>query len=181
MWPTWVLSAPDGPHDGPMNLAIRASLWKTRTGGYCWSGEAKSQGISCHDIDLSLQAYSSLSTSTLNAESRELNLTSNISMHVRLMICMLPLKSQEMMQISEINWMIGMHHWSILWGISTAHGICALFQYEASLSMYGDYKWKMVICPSQTGKTISLYWNGPQLLNLIFHCSGLRCFISVEM
>ena len=23
MWPTWVLSAPDGPHDGPMNLAIR--------------------------------------------------------------------------------------------------------------------------------------------------------------
>ena len=23
MGPTWVLSAPDGPHDGPMNLAIR--------------------------------------------------------------------------------------------------------------------------------------------------------------
>ena len=23
MWPTWVLSAPDGPHVGPMNLAIR--------------------------------------------------------------------------------------------------------------------------------------------------------------
>ena len=26
MGPTWVLSAPDGPHDGPMNLAIRDSL-----------------------------------------------------------------------------------------------------------------------------------------------------------
>ena len=23
MWPTWVLTAPDGPHVGPMNLAIR--------------------------------------------------------------------------------------------------------------------------------------------------------------
>ena len=23
MGPTWVLSAPDGPHDGPMNLGIR--------------------------------------------------------------------------------------------------------------------------------------------------------------
>ena len=30
MGPTWVLSAPDGPHVGPMNLAIRVvqvSLW----------------------------------------------------------------------------------------------------------------------------------------------------------
>ena len=26
MGPTWVLSAPDGPHVGPMNLAIRGSL-----------------------------------------------------------------------------------------------------------------------------------------------------------
>ena len=26
MGPTWVLSAPDGPHVGPMNLAIRVSL-----------------------------------------------------------------------------------------------------------------------------------------------------------
>ena len=26
MGPTWVLSASDGPHDGPMNLAIRAVL-----------------------------------------------------------------------------------------------------------------------------------------------------------
>ena len=24
MGPTWVLSAPDGPHDGPMNFAVRA-------------------------------------------------------------------------------------------------------------------------------------------------------------
>ena len=26
MGPTWVLSAPDGPHDGPMNLAIRVVM-----------------------------------------------------------------------------------------------------------------------------------------------------------
>ena len=26
MGPTWVLSAPDGPHVGPMNLAIRVCL-----------------------------------------------------------------------------------------------------------------------------------------------------------
>ena len=26
MKPTWVLSAPDGPHVGPMNLAIREDL-----------------------------------------------------------------------------------------------------------------------------------------------------------
>ena len=25
--PTWVLSAPDGPHVGPMNLAIRDAAW----------------------------------------------------------------------------------------------------------------------------------------------------------
>ena len=28
MWPTWVLSAPGGPHVGPMNLVIRDSLKK---------------------------------------------------------------------------------------------------------------------------------------------------------
>ena len=27
MGPTWVLSAPDGPHVGPMNLAIRDALF----------------------------------------------------------------------------------------------------------------------------------------------------------
>ena len=27
MGPTWVLSAPDGPHVGPMNLAIRVVTW----------------------------------------------------------------------------------------------------------------------------------------------------------
>ena len=27
MGPTWVLSAPDGPHVGPMNLAIKDSIW----------------------------------------------------------------------------------------------------------------------------------------------------------
>ena len=26
MGPTWVLSAPDGPHVGPMNLAIRVAI-----------------------------------------------------------------------------------------------------------------------------------------------------------
>ena len=28
--PTWVLSAPDGPHVGPMNLAIRGDLFSDR-------------------------------------------------------------------------------------------------------------------------------------------------------
>ena len=27
MGPTWVLSAPDGPHVGPLNLAIRGVMW----------------------------------------------------------------------------------------------------------------------------------------------------------
>ena len=27
MGPSWVLSAPDGPHVGPMNLAIRVAAW----------------------------------------------------------------------------------------------------------------------------------------------------------
>ena len=31
MGPTWVLSAPDGTHDGPMNLAIRVTLHKENT------------------------------------------------------------------------------------------------------------------------------------------------------
>ena len=31
MGPTWVLSAPDGPHVGPMNLAIRVLLTDTST------------------------------------------------------------------------------------------------------------------------------------------------------
>ena len=31
MGPTWVLSAPDGPHVGPMNLAIRANITSLRT------------------------------------------------------------------------------------------------------------------------------------------------------
>ena len=30
MGPTWVLSAPDGPHVGPMNLAIRDIIAYTR-------------------------------------------------------------------------------------------------------------------------------------------------------
>ena len=38
MGPTWVLSAPDGPHVGSMNLAIRAgkkSRCKSKKGGSC--------------------------------------------------------------------------------------------------------------------------------------------------
>ena len=31
MGPTWVLSAPDGPHDGPINFAIRG--WSTVVDG----------------------------------------------------------------------------------------------------------------------------------------------------
>ena len=47
--PTWVLSAPDGPHVGPMNLAIRERIGETgarptstpdntmtRVGTQCW-------------------------------------------------------------------------------------------------------------------------------------------------
>ena len=30
MKPTWVLSAPDGPHVGPMNLAIRMPFWRRK-------------------------------------------------------------------------------------------------------------------------------------------------------
>ena len=31
MGPTWVLSAPDGPHVGPMNLAIRGPIFHNIT------------------------------------------------------------------------------------------------------------------------------------------------------
>ena len=40
MGPTWVLSAPDGPHAGPMNLAIRE--WLT--------SEEKFTSVSCINI-----------------------------------------------------------------------------------------------------------------------------------
>ena len=30
MGPTWVLSAPDGPHFGPRNVAIRGELYKSQ-------------------------------------------------------------------------------------------------------------------------------------------------------
>ena len=33
MGPTWVLSAPDGPHVGPMNLAIRATYERLHSSG----------------------------------------------------------------------------------------------------------------------------------------------------
>ena len=31
MWPTWVLSAPDRPHVGPINLAVRVSMVSFRS------------------------------------------------------------------------------------------------------------------------------------------------------
>ena len=34
MGPTWGLSAPDGPHVGPMNLAIRVSISTKQTAFY---------------------------------------------------------------------------------------------------------------------------------------------------
>ena len=38
MGPTWVLSAPDGPHVGPMNLAIRAVTWEQHEQKGCEPG-----------------------------------------------------------------------------------------------------------------------------------------------
>ena len=32
MAPTWILSAPDGPHDGPMNIAFRVATGGWRAG-----------------------------------------------------------------------------------------------------------------------------------------------------
>ena len=48
MGPTWVLSAPDWPHVGPMYLAIRALL----TGGFLseWFSGARSIFMSCHYV-----------------------------------------------------------------------------------------------------------------------------------
>ena len=40
MGPTWVLSAPDGPHVGPMNLAIKGMLLST---GYKGRSVTRSQ------------------------------------------------------------------------------------------------------------------------------------------
>ena len=46
MGPTWVLSAPDGPHVGPMNLAIRgASMWRANIRYYSPWVEARSHII----------------------------------------------------------------------------------------------------------------------------------------
>ena len=41
MGPTWALSAPDGPHVGPMNLAIKADVSGAREqmlAGWCIEG-----------------------------------------------------------------------------------------------------------------------------------------------
>ena len=49
MGPTWVLSAPDGPHVGPMNFAIWDGWW--------WPGNARSQGSNSHGIDQVILEY----------------------------------------------------------------------------------------------------------------------------
>ena len=41
MRPTWGLSAPDGPHVGPMNLAIRDSLYQPIQAGQCMYAAVK--------------------------------------------------------------------------------------------------------------------------------------------
>ena len=40
MGPTWVLSAPDGPHVGPMNLAIRVVFYSCSGNTYCYDWQS---------------------------------------------------------------------------------------------------------------------------------------------
>ena len=54
---TWVLSAPDGPHVCPTNLAIRDSLCH----GCWWPRVARSRDISRHGFDLVCTGHSDLS------------------------------------------------------------------------------------------------------------------------
>ena len=60
MGPTWVLSAPDGPHVGPMKNVIRDRLFMedkdsfvlySQRYGSWYPCDARGQCISCHDID----------------------------------------------------------------------------------------------------------------------------------
>ena len=57
MGPTWVLSAPDGPHVGPMNLAIRVVIGQHtgELGGECW------KLLSIFDDNVSTTCYTSYS------------------------------------------------------------------------------------------------------------------------
>ena len=50
MGPTWVLSAPDGPHVGPMNLAIRDSLYQPIEAGWCMYASVKWVSIDSGNI-----------------------------------------------------------------------------------------------------------------------------------
>ena len=54
MGPTWVLSAPDGPHVGPINLAFRTvfSEWQRGVGVDCF-GYVSGFVISCYDSTIS--------------------------------------------------------------------------------------------------------------------------------
>ena len=46
MGPTWVLSAPDGPHVGPTNLAIRDVIHSSHSIAYCWKFPSDSRLVS---------------------------------------------------------------------------------------------------------------------------------------
>ena len=49
MGPTWVLSAPDGPHVGPMNLAIRDGIdAQQHTWVYLIASSARLQTVTHH-------------------------------------------------------------------------------------------------------------------------------------
>ena len=66
MGPTWVLSAPDGPHVGPMNLTIKQSSWD-QYGAHlgpvgprwisCWPHEPCYQGMLAQPICLSMAQH----------------------------------------------------------------------------------------------------------------------------
>ena len=62
MGPTWVLPVPDGPHDGPMNLAIREIfrfylLWRYWVTFMPWLGQAESHHGTCRSSSHIYQIY----------------------------------------------------------------------------------------------------------------------------
>ena len=68
MEPTWVLSAPDGPHVGPMNLAIRdASEFKLTKYPYL-APASEPEGVYCEDLGEKLTSLDTWSTSTKTLE-----------------------------------------------------------------------------------------------------------------
>ena len=58
MGPTWVLSAPNEPHVGPMNIAIRDAYWPATNGKTCTSIVACWQHMTHVTVDVKIiQAY----------------------------------------------------------------------------------------------------------------------------